>query len=85
MPIDLENRDADGKDATYLDRGKLRALALKLTGRVRLRFAGFLADDILVGLQQRTLVLRETLNAHQDSEDCVRGVIAFARSGEAAE
>ena len=78
MSVDFEGPEANGKGVSLFDRDKLRALAMKLRPEARQKFAAFLEREVLSGLQKRTSEIREALNAQMDSEDCVRGLIAFA-------
>lgn len=78
--LDFETRDANGSGYSLFDRPRLRETILKLPISVRRQFGRLLADKVLPGLQKRTQELRDALNAQSDSEDCVRGLIAFAHS-----
>ena len=78
LNIEFEGRDANGKGVSLFDRDRLRELMMKLPAPARKKFAGMLAGEVLSGMMKRTQEIREALRAQADSEDCVRGLIAFA-------
>jgi hypothetical protein len=80
--VDFEKRDANGKGYSLFDRERLRDVAMKLPPPVRYKFAEFLRDSVMPDLEKRTAELRDAMNKQIDSEDCVRGLIAFATTGE---
>jgi hypothetical protein len=84
LSVDFEGRDANGRGVSLFDRDRLRDLFLKLPPAARNFFAEMLEGKCLPGLIERTNEIREALRAQADSEDCVRGLIAFARQKEAA-
>lgn len=81
--VDFEGRDANGKSVSLFDRPRLRELMRKLPSPARAAFAQFLAKEVLPVVEKRTTEYRGYLNQQLDSEDCVRGLIAFA-AGEGA-
>lgn len=50
----------------------------------RAQFADMLEKEVLAGLTKRTEEIRQALRLQADSENCVRGLIAFAREPVAA-
>jgi hypothetical protein len=78
--IDFECRDANGKGHSLFDRDRLRMTMQKLPPKARKALASFLEQEVLPGVEKTTAEWREYLNKQLDSEDCVRGLIAFARS-----
>jgi hypothetical protein len=78
--VDMEGRDANGASVTIFDRDRLREVAMKLPKHVRRSLAAFLTKHVLPEVEKRTKEWREYLNRQTDSEDCVRGLIAFANS-----
>lgn len=78
--VDFEQRDASGRGVSLFDRERLRDVALKVRPSVRSAFAELLREAVLPDLQKRTGEIREALNQQTDSEDCVRGLIAFAEA-----
>lgn len=77
--VDFEGRDASGKSYSLFDRDRLRITMQKLPPIARKALAAFLEEDVLPGVEKTTAEWRERLNRQLDSEDCVRGLIAFAR------
>lgn len=77
--VDFEGRDASGKGYSIFDRDRLRSVMLRLPAKAREELAKFLEAKVLPGVNKITAEWRETLNRQLDSEDCVRGLIAFAR------
>jgi len=63
------------------DRDRLRDITLKLPPAARKLFADMLEREVLPPLAKRTGEIREALRSQADSEDCVRGLIAFAEEG----
>lgn len=78
--VDFESRDANGKGYSLFDRDRLRQTMQKLPPEARKSLALFLEKEVLPGVEKNTAEWREMLNRQVDSEDCVRGLIAFARS-----
>lgn len=76
--VDFERREANGEGYSLFDRDRLREVARKLPEAARRKFANFLQTQVLPDLEKRTSELRDSLNKQVDSEDCVRGLIAFA-------
>jgi hypothetical protein len=81
--VDFELRDANGRGVSLFDRDRLREVARKLPAPAREQFGKLLRDEVLPDMQKRTREIREGLNQQVDSEDCVRGLIAFAFAKEA--
>ena len=79
VSVEFESRDANGCGVHMFDRDRLRELALKLPPAGRAAFADLLEEQVLKGLAERTSEIRESLRTQADSEDCVRGLIAYAR------
>lgn len=52
----------------------------RLPPPARRHFAKMLSTEVLPGIAKRSSEIREALNANLDSEDCVRGLIAFAET-----
>lgn len=75
--VDMEGRDANGRGVTLFDRDRLREVARKLPFVARIELAAFFQDKVMPDLKKRTAELREAMNKQIDSEDCVRGLIAF--------
>lgn len=82
--IDFEPRTANGYGVSLFDREGMRDAAMKLPPKARAAFADFLAGEVFEELHKRTEEIRTNLNRQIDSEDCVRGLIAFARGIENA-
>jgi hypothetical protein len=80
--VEFEKRDANGKGYSLFDRERLRDVAMKLPEPARDAFAKFLREQVMPDLEKRTAELRAAMNQQIDSEDCVRGLIAFAETGE---
>lgn len=80
--IDFERREANGCGYSLFDRDRLREVARKLPEPARRKFAALLRDKVMPDLEKRTAELREAMNNQIDSEDCVRGLIAFAEGRE---
>jgi hypothetical protein len=80
--VDMERRDANGRGVTHFDRDALREVARKLPPYARAELAEFLKNLVLPDVQKRTAEIREALNAQADSEDCIRGLIEFAKNPE---
>lgn len=76
--LDFEGRDANGRGVSLFDRPRLRETILKLPPKARKQFGRLLREKVLPDLQKRTQELREAMNSQADSEDCVRGLMAFA-------
>ncbi len=76
--VDFEGRDANGRGVSLFDRPRIRDTIMLLPPDVRPIFAEFLANKVLPDLQKRTQELRTAMNQQMDSEDCVRGLIAYA-------
>jgi hypothetical protein len=78
--VDFEERGANGKSVHLFDRDRLREVMRKLPPVARQKLAAWLEDEVLPNVQKLTAEWRELLNRQADSEDCVRGLIADARS-----
>lgn len=76
--VDFERREANGHGYSLFDRERLRDVAMKLPIKARKSFANLLRDAVMPDLEKRTAELRAAMNRQIDSEDCVRGLIAFA-------
>jgi hypothetical protein len=81
LSVDFEGHDANGRGVSLFDRDKLRDLMMKLPDEARQSFADMLETQVLQPLKKRTDELRLAMREQADSEDCVRGLIAFAREG----
>lgn len=77
--IDFEGRDANGQPVSLFDRDRIREVMRKLPRRARLELASFLETEVLPGIEKTTAEWRGYLNKQIDSEDCVRGLITYAR------
>lgn len=84
LNVDFEPASANGSSVALLERDKMRELFTKLPAKARQSFADMLEEKCLPALAQRTNEYRAALQKQADSEDCVRGLIAFAREKEAA-
>ena len=82
--VDFERREANGAAYSMFDRDRLRDVARRLPDPARRKFAELLRDKVMPDMEKRTAELRETMNKQIDSEDCVRGLIAFAEGREKA-
>ena len=80
--IEMEGRDANGRSVSMFDRDRLREVAMKLPKAARKSFVAFLQNDVLPGVEKCTKEWREYLRTQADSEDCVRGLIAYANSNQ---
>lgn len=78
LNIEFEGRDANGRGVSLFERDRLRDVMLRLPEKARAEFAEMLEDEVLPGLEKHSRELREAMNSQLDSEDCVRGLIAFA-------
>ncbi len=78
LNVDFELREANGRGASMFDRERLREVVRKLPEAARKSFVEFLADKVLPEMSKRTSEIRTALNTQVDSEDCVRGLIAYA-------
>ncbi len=78
--VDFEKREANGKGYSLFDRDRLRSVMQKLPAGARRRLADLLEQKVLPGVEKVTAEWRDALNNQLDSEDCVRGLISFARS-----
>lgn len=76
--VDYERVEANGKSYSLFDRDRLRDVMLKLSPDTRRKFGMLLRNDVLRGLAERTEEYRAAMRQQADSEDCVRGLIAFA-------
>jgi hypothetical protein len=84
LNVDFEGRDANGRGVSLFDRDKLREMFVRLPSVARQAFADLLESECLPSLAKRRSELQAALNDQADSEDCVRGLIMFAREKEAA-
>jgi hypothetical protein len=82
--VDFEQREANGRGYSLFDRDRLREVAMKLPAPARNSFAKLLREQVMPDLEKRTAELRDAMNKQIDSEDCVRGLIAFAEQQVAA-
>lgn len=82
--VDFERREANGLGYSLFDRDRLRDVAMRLPIETRRKFADLLRTKVMPDLERRTAELRESMNKQIDSEDCVRGLIAFAEGRETA-
>lgn len=78
--VDFEGREANGKGYSMFDRERMRRVMSMLPLKARAELAAFMESKVLPGVTKITAEWREALNKQLDSEDCVRGLIAFARS-----
>lgn len=76
--VDIEPWYATGSATTQIDRGRMRDLVSKLSPTGRRMFADALKREALPAILRRTDEIRASLNQQSDSEDCIRGMIAFA-------
>lgn len=79
MSVDFEGYDANGRGVSLFDRDQLRDLMMRLPDKARQSFADMLETEVLPPLKLRTAELRDAMRSQADSEDCVRGLIAFAK------
>lgn len=84
LSVDFEPPSANGASTAMFDRDRLRELAFQLSPKARALFADMLEKEVLAGLSKRTEEIRQALRLQADSEDCVRGLIAFAREPQPA-
>jgi hypothetical protein len=75
--VDFEHRGANGAGVSLFDRARLRDVAGLMPPKVRAKFALWLSEKVMPDLVKRSNEIREALNKQVDSEDCVRGLIAF--------
>ena len=80
LSVDFEDRDANGKSVSMFDRDRLRDVADKLSPLGRAAFAKMLEAEVLPPMVERTEEWRKMIRQQTDSEDCVRGIIAFAKA-----
>jgi hypothetical protein len=80
--VEFEGLDANGRSVSQFDRPRLRDVMLKLPAPARISFADMLEKQVLSAIRTRSAEYRLALNTNVDSEDCVRGLIAFAREAE---
>lgn len=78
LNVEFEGRDANGRGVSLFDRDRLRDVANRLSPTARSAFAKMLESKVLPPLAERTEEYRKALRQQADSEDCVRGIIAFA-------
>jgi hypothetical protein len=76
--VDFESRNAKGSSVSLFDRARLRDVIMKLPQPARKELAKFLAARVLPALEKNTQEWRDYLYRQADSEDCVRGLIAYA-------
>lgn len=79
LSVDFEPPEANGRGVSMFDRDRLRDVMLRLAPGGREAFADMLAGEVMAKMQERTRDLRSALQSQTDSEDCIRGLIAFAR------
>jgi hypothetical protein len=82
--VDFEGMDANGTGRHQFDRDRLREVMRKLPAPTRVKFGQFLETEVLPGVKKLAADIRASLNQQQDSEDCVVGLIQFAREPVAA-
>lgn len=75
--LDFEPHSANGATTALFDRPRLREAAMRMPPHVRSEFGAFLSDKVLPPLQERRREFQAYLNKQADSEDCVRGLIAY--------
>lgn len=78
LNVEFEGRDANGRGVSLFERDRLRDVMMRLPDAARFEFSDMLARSVLPPLEARTSELRDAMNNQIDSEDCVRGLIAFA-------
>lgn len=83
--MDLEKRDASGRGVHMFDRERIRFVTTILSSTGRVLFVGWLQRMALPALKARTAEIRHALSVQLDSEDCIRGLIAFASEVAAGE
>lgn len=77
--VDFETREANGASVHLFDRDRMRMTMQKLPPKARKALADFMEKQVLPGVEKVTTEWRGYLNKQLDSEDCVRGLIEFAR------
>ena len=80
--IEFEKRDANGSSVSLFDAERLREVILKLPKHARDSFCSMLQTEVLPEMEKRTAEWRGYMQRQWDSEDCVRGLIAFGKSGQ---
>lgn len=75
--VDFESPTANGTGTAAFDRERMRDVAMRLPPPARDMFRRILSMEVLPKLEERTEEIRSALNKQLDSEDCVRGLIAF--------
>lgn len=80
LGVEFEGRDANGRGVSLFERDRLRDVMRRLPPTARRHFAKMLSTEVLPAIAKRSSEIREALNANLDSEDCVRGLIAFAET-----
>ena len=78
--FDFEWPRANGASRSQFNRAYLREIMDRLPGSARKEFAQFLVAEVLPGLEKNTAEWRTALNEQLDSEDCVRGLVAYAKA-----
>lgn len=84
LNVEFEGRDANGRGVSLFDRDRLRELMMRLPDAARSSFADMLRNKVLPPMVERTNEVRDALRNQSDSEDCVRGLIAFAVDNQTA-
>lgn len=83
-PVDFEARESNGSSTHLFDRERLRSVMDKLTVGGRYLFASFLAQEVMPAVLKCSAEWRSYLNRQLDSEDCLRGLIAYGEASKAA-
>jgi hypothetical protein len=78
--VDFETRGANGASVHMFDRDKLRAVMMRMPAPIRQKLATWMEAEVMPGIEKTTAEWREYLNRQLDSEDCVRGLIAYAKA-----
>lgn len=80
MSFDFEGRDANGRGVSLFDRDELRSLIGKIPSAAREKFSDMMEKQVLPEMEKRSAEIRTALGLQLDSEDCVRGLIAFGKA-----
>lgn len=84
LNFDFEPSSANGASTHQISRDTMRETFLKLPAAAQQSFANLLEEKCLPAMGQRKAEYLAAINQQSDSEDCVRGLIALARTKEAA-
>lgn len=74
---DFEGHEANGKPASQFDRPVMRDVAMRLPEEARRQLGTILSEEVLPALTKHANEYRAYLNQQVDSQDAVRGLIAF--------